>query len=47
MGEVYASFFFIFILMGMVIDKRCDSRLYEATLLTRRGDSCSHQHIIH
>lgn len=28
MGEVYASFFFIFILMGMVIDKRCVTCLY-------------------
>lgn len=30
MGEVYASFFFIFVLMGMVIDKRCDTCLYGA-----------------
>lgn len=31
MGEVYASFFFIFVLMGMVIDKRFDTCFYGAT----------------
>lgn len=32
LGEVYASFFFIFILMGMVVDKRCNIRLCNANM---------------
>ena len=38
MGEVYASFFFIFVLMGMVIDKRCDTCLYGAGPLHKKTD---------